>query len=194
VDKKRFVVLGKTLAPLTLYHCRILELMGSRFFVQSESEPEYTELFQFIFICQFAERESIDELLGGQYEQAINELVMDIDIEDIDWQEEFDIASEYMKYYMERPLRKASKENESPRAPWWGSAKSFLCDHCGYTNTEAWDCIVCEAYSEMAFFSSRMDDDALIAEQTIKVIEQMKSGELVVPTQDELKKRMAGIK
>jgi len=188
VDRKTFVVLGLTLAPLTLYHCRVLQCIESPFEGGGGVANEET-LFATAFICSLNGKEQIDEFLSGGYDEAIKELILER-TKVYNTQVEFDKASEYFDYYKQRPMRAEQPGNSSPTAPWWGMYKSFLTDYCGYSNDEAWNCIVCEAFCETAYVGGRKEDKTLLSDNTIKLQEDIKTGKVKVKSQEELQAEM----
>ena len=185
-DLRPFVVAGKLLAPFTLYHWRTLDALDSPFI--GGGPISIPDIVIFLAICMMRNRSEIDELLTGDFEKELSDLTRGIS--DIDNAETCTDVKAYLDYYRDKPVRESPKENTPCRAPVWGMLKSYLVEFCGYTNIEAWDCIVAEGYCEVAFHSSRREDETLTDEVTLA--RRLSEKDMVVPTQEELKARMHG--
>lgn len=182
IERKRFEVCGESLAPLTLAHVRAIDLTCEGLEVSSWGSVALA--------CFFCAQPRLD--LAGISDCFITD-VLSVWIADkirsgYEIEKESEKLEQYLAYYTAKPARYDSPR-EVMRAPWWGMLKSFLCDKCGYTNEDAWHCVVCEAFSEVAYHNARMGDESLIAEQSLKHAEMLKQNIL---SQDDMARMMKG--
>jgi len=187
IDLKPFTVAGLELAPFTLFHWRTLDAFDSVFVGQSDFTPEQVAVF--VAICRMRTRSEIIELLTGDFAEDLAAFTVDIAAKMTD--ETVNKIQEYLEYYRQQPSRTAS-DSAFPCAPVWGMAKSYLVEYCGFSNDEAWDCVVAEAFCEIAFHSARRNDSTLDNELTVNLKKEAASG-YEQPSQEELRRRMAGI-
>ena len=190
VDRNEFDVAGRTLAPLTLYHCRVLDCFDLP--LVEGGSFDVPQLVLMIAICSMRTKDEIDELICGDFAESLKKLTSLVVAGSGD-----ETASEieaYKSYYTQSPRRSSDKEKSSPRTPWWGQAKSYLVEYCGFTNDTAWDCIVSDAMCEIAYHSARHDDKSLLSDVSVKLAEMQDADGYTPPTQEELKERMYGKK
>jgi len=189
IDRKPFEVLGVRLAPLTVYHARVLSVIESPFFTGGVvTEKDLTTL---ALICSLPTKRDVDAFLYGDNERSILEFIAGLGEYDI--KSESAKAEEYLDYYRQTPARKSTgKDDGRIFAPWWGMLKSALCERCGYSSEDAWDCILCEAFAEIGWYGARHGDETLMDEYSYELRERYRRGEYKPPSQEELAARMRG--
>lgn len=191
LEKKGFEVLGIPLAPLTLYHMRCLYAADSPFVVESEGVT-VEGLVQAALICTHPTRRELDAFMSRAFGDAILNFVLSLP-EDTDYTKECKVFQEYIEHYTESPARLSPQQTaDTLHAPWWGMTKSFLCAEAGYTNEEAWDCVVCEAFAEMAWSGARNGDKSLVSEYAFLLKKKYEAGEMKPMSQDEIRAAMKG--
>jgi len=187
LDKKMFMVAGKILQPFTLFHWRALECFGIDFAEEFELSQE--ELGIFIALCLLQNRAQICEFVEGNFSKELQKLSAEV-MKNTHAETAQEIV-EYLAYYRQAPSR-TSNDDTQQTAPVWGMAKNYLVENCGYSNDEAWDCIVAEAFCEIAFHSSRRGDKTLDTEITIN-LKKMAADGMKQPSQEELQRMAAGL-
>ena len=188
VDKAGFEALGIRLAPLTLYHCRVLDCMASPYMRGGPIGDDDVVLF--VSVCAHATRADVDGFLHADQSRPITQIIIDAEAKDFDAARE--AVEKYFDYYTARPARTESHRQDRTRAPWWGMMKSHLTENAGYTNDEAWNCVVCEAFAEAGWYSARHGDESIVDDFALELEAAKERGDYVPPTQEELKARMFG--